>query len=71
MLDSEHGGQLVELQRPNQIGEKSVFIYAKDTKGYVEIELTANKADVMLSWVIDTFEKEDGRTMLDLKNMLL
>ena len=37
----------------------------------MEIELTANKADVLLSWVIDTFEKEDGRTMLELKDMLL
>ena len=65
------GGTEVNVKKPNQKGNASVFIYAKDSKGYVEIELTATKATVILSWVVDTFDKDGGRCMVDLKDMLL
>ena len=37
----------------------------------MEIELTAKRADVILEWVVDTFDDENGRTMRDLKDQIL
>ena len=68
---AKYGGTEAKVEKPNQKGNASVFIYAKDSKGYVEIELTATKATVLLSWVVDTFDKDGGRCMVDLKDMLL
>ena len=41
------------MEKLNQTSKDSVFLYASDSYGYVEIEVTAKRADVILSWVAD------------------
>ena len=48
-----------------------MFLWAKDSKGYVEIEITAKRAQVMIAWIIDTFETSSGRSLTDVKDKLL
>ena len=36
----------------------------------MEIELTAKKTEVYLAWVADTFEKDSGRALVDLKDKI-
>ena len=37
----------------------------------MEIEITAKRADVILSWVADTFETSEGNTLAALKTQVL
>ena len=59
------------MEKLNQTGKDSVFLYASDSYGYVEIEVTAKRADVILSWVADTFETSEGNTLAALKTQVL
>ena len=64
-------GSYPVVEKLNQTGKDSVFIYASDSYGFVEIEITAKRADVILSWVADTFETSEGNTLAALKTQVL
>ena len=71
VVTKDINGTYPTVEKLNQTGKDSVFLYASDSYGYVEIEVTAKRADVILSWVADTFETSEGNTLAALKTQVL